>query len=70
MEKSEGLSGPRWADCPPLIQARLLGLSAEAQTASDGVKRHFIYPKADDALDQWLDHLTYLEWVKPSLAAD
>lgn len=25
--------------------------------------RHFIYPKFDALLDEWLDHLTYSEWV-------
>lgn len=63
MSISEGPAGPRWDNCPPLIQTRLLGLHGEAQTASPGAMRHFIYPQFDDALDEWLDYLTYIEWI-------
>lgn len=70
MQISEGLSGPQWASCPPLLQTRLLGLHREAQTASPGAMRHFIYPQFDAALDEWLDHLTYIAWVSPEPSAD
>lgn len=62
---SEGLVGLRWDNCPPLLQTRLLGLHREAQTASPGAMRHFIYPQVDEVLDEWLDHLTYVEWISP-----
>jgi len=53
-ERSEGLNFGEVANYPLECRTRFLDLARKCQTASMGVKRHFIYPEVDQALDDYL----------------
>lgn len=51
---SNGPTAADLANYPLACRTRFLALAAKCQTASLGVKRHFIYPDVDKALDDYL----------------
>lgn len=55
---SEGLEFSQVANYPLACREAFLAKTGKCQTASLGVKRHFIYPAVDEILDDylaWLD---------------
>jgi hypothetical protein len=52
-EISNGLAATEWDNYPAECYEAFLGAAAEALTASEGRKRHFIYPLVDEVLDNY-----------------
>lgn len=58
MGTSKPLEGIEWANYPLACRESFLARSRQALTASEGAKRHFIYPDCDSILDAynwWLE---------------
>lgn len=51
---TDGLAEDGWDNYPAECYEAFLGATAQAQTASEGRKRHFIYPLVDEILDNYL----------------